>query len=116
MSAYRDLFFTKSSSSRYISRCETYVECQINQNINKFWLLMSEVIGIALVPLAYEARLQTLLTHGVGLWDVVAEAHRPGSLDSAIRHRDDNDCRACWRAVRASRRLPSTAARPPSWA
>ncbi|MHA4868012.1 DNA-deoxyinosine glycosylase [Duganella sp. PWIR1] len=58
---------------------------------NKFWLLMSEVIGVALVPLAYEARLLTLLAHGVGLWDVVAEAHRPGSLDSAIRHRDDND-------------------------
>jgi hypoxanthine-DNA glycosylase len=58
---------------------------------NKFWLLMSEVIGVELVPLAYEARLQTLLMHGVGLWDVVAEAHRPGSLDSAIRHRDDND-------------------------
>ncbi len=58
---------------------------------NKFWLLMSEVLGVALVPLSYEARLQTLLDHGVGLWDVVAEAHRPGSLDSAIRNRDDND-------------------------
>ncbi|WP_373989048.1 DNA-deoxyinosine glycosylase [Duganella sp. BuS-21] len=65
--------------------------CQIGQNLNKFWLRMSEVIGVALVPLAYEARLHTLLAHGVGLWDVVAEAHRPGSLDSAIRHRDDND-------------------------
>lgn len=58
---------------------------------NKFWHLMSDVTGAELVPLAYEARLQTLLAHGVGLWDVVAEAHRPGSLDSAIRHRDDND-------------------------
>jgi hypoxanthine-DNA glycosylase len=58
---------------------------------NKFWLLMSDVLGVALVPLAYEARLQTLRAHGVGLWDVVAEAHRPGSLDSAIRNRDDND-------------------------
>ncbi|MTV40204.1 DNA-deoxyinosine glycosylase [Duganella radicis] len=58
---------------------------------NKFWALMSEVLDVALVPLAYEARLQTLLAHGVGLWDVVAEAHRPGSLDSAIRDRNDND-------------------------
>lgn len=58
---------------------------------NKFWLLMSEVIGAELVALDYEARLRTLLAHGVGLWDVVAEAHRPGSLDSAIRDRDDND-------------------------
>jgi hypoxanthine-DNA glycosylase len=58
---------------------------------NKFWLLMSEVIGVALVPLDYRSRLNTLLKHGVGLWDVVAEAHRPGSLDSKIRARNDND-------------------------
>lgn len=58
---------------------------------NAFWRLMSEVLGVELVGLAYAARLQTLLDHGVGLWDVVAEAQRPGSLDSAIRHHDDND-------------------------
>lgn len=58
---------------------------------NRFWMLMSAVIGTDLVPLPYEERLQTLLRHGIGLWDVVAEAHRTGSLDSAIRHRDDND-------------------------
>ncbi|WLI91841.1 DNA-deoxyinosine glycosylase [Massilia sp. R2A-15] len=58
---------------------------------NQFWMLMSEVIDVELVPLDYASRLQTLLLHGVGLWDVVAEAHRPGSLDSDIRNRDDND-------------------------
>ncbi len=52
---------------------------------------MSEVIGTELVPLDYPARLKALLEHGVGLWDVVAEAHRQGSLDSQIRARDDND-------------------------
>ncbi len=58
---------------------------------NRFWHLMSEVIGVDLVSLDYARRLQTLLEHGVGLWDVVAEAHREGSLDSRIRRRDDND-------------------------
>ncbi|KQQ47416.1 DNA-deoxyinosine glycosylase [Duganella sp. Leaf126] len=58
---------------------------------NRFWMLISAVIGEDLVPLPYDQRLQTLLRHGVGLWDVVAEAHRHGSLDSAIRQRDDND-------------------------
>lgn len=58
---------------------------------NRFWHLMSDVIGVDLVPLDYEARLDTLLRYGVGLWDVVAEAHRPGSLDSSIRNRNDND-------------------------
>ncbi|MBV8665587.1 MAG: DNA-deoxyinosine glycosylase [Burkholderiaceae bacterium] len=52
---------------------------------------MSEVIGTELISLDYASRLQTLLQHGVGLWDVVAEAHRAGSLDSNIRNRDDND-------------------------
>ncbi len=58
---------------------------------NRFWSLMSEVVGVELVALDYGARLHTLLEHGVGLWDVVAEAHRQGSLDSAIRDRADND-------------------------
>lgn len=58
---------------------------------NRFWLLMSEVTGVALVPLEYAQRLQILLEHGVGLWDVVGEALRQGSLDSCIRDRNDND-------------------------
>ena len=58
---------------------------------NRFWHLMSEVLGVDLVRADYRARLRTLLDHGVGLWDVVAEAHRQGSLDSQIRARADND-------------------------
>ena len=58
---------------------------------NKFWLLLGEVLGVDLKSLPYDARLATLLTHGVGLWDVVAQAQRSGSLDSNIRERDDND-------------------------
>lgn len=58
---------------------------------NRFWMLMSAVTGVELVPLEYSLRLQALLDQGIGLWDVVAEAHRHGSLDSRIRERDDND-------------------------
>ena len=58
---------------------------------NRFWMLMSEVIGFNLVPLDYAARLRGLLDHGVGLWDVVAEAQRAGSLDSEIRGHVGND-------------------------
>ncbi|MFZ4875040.1 DNA-deoxyinosine glycosylase [Janthinobacterium sp. Mn2066] len=58
---------------------------------NKFWLLMGEVLGVDMTSLDYAARLAALLAHGVGLWDVVAQAHRVGSLDSNIRERDDND-------------------------
>jgi hypoxanthine-DNA glycosylase len=58
---------------------------------NRFWNLMSEVIGVGLVSLEYPARLEALLEHGFGLWDVVAEADRTGSLDSRIRNRAEND-------------------------
>ena len=51
---------------------------------NQFWRLMSGVTGLDLVSLDYDDRLDALLKAGVGLWDVIASAHRRGSLDSAI--------------------------------
>lgn len=58
---------------------------------NRFWQLVSSVVATDLSALAYPARLQALLAHGIGLWDVVAEAHREGSLDSKIRDHAHND-------------------------
>jgi len=58
---------------------------------NAFWRLMEGVLDTPLAPLDYEARLAALLAHGVGLWDVIAEAERPGSLDAAIRDPAAND-------------------------
>ncbi len=58
---------------------------------NLFWSLMGEVLEVDLVQLDYEDRLATLLKNGVGLWDVVAEAVRPGSMDSAITGAVEND-------------------------
>lgn len=52
---------------------------------NGFWSLMGLVTGEDLRALPYERRLTALLAHGIGLWDVVADARRQGSLDSAIR-------------------------------
>ncbi|WP_028219367.1 DNA-deoxyinosine glycosylase [Paraburkholderia oxyphila] len=58
---------------------------------NRFWHLVGEVIGEDLPAMGYDARLQTLLEHRIGLWDVVAEAQRIGSLDSRIRNHASND-------------------------
>lgn len=59
---------------------------------NQFWRLTGAVIGRAdLHVLDYEARLAALRAAGVGLWDVVADAVRPGSLDGAIRDHRPND-------------------------
>ena len=58
---------------------------------NRFWALIGDVTGEDLLSLDYDARLQTLLRHRIGLWDVVAEAQREGSLDSRIRNPASND-------------------------
>ncbi|KAI3589941.1 G:T/U mismatch-specific uracil/thymine DNA-glycosylase [Cupriavidus sp. U2] len=58
---------------------------------NRFWHLMGDVLGVDLVSLDYDSRLATLRRHRVGLWDVVAEARREGSLDSSIRDHQGND-------------------------
>lgn len=58
---------------------------------NRFWLLVGDVIGRDLAGMDYAARLNTLLEHHIGLWDVVAQAQRVGSLDSRIRNHASND-------------------------
>ena len=58
---------------------------------NQFWRLVGDITGEDLVGMEYAARLQTLLAHHIGLWDVVAEAKREGSLDSKIRDHSGND-------------------------
>ena len=58
---------------------------------NAFWRLMEGVLDTPLVALAYDDRLAALLARGVGLWDVIAQAERPGSLDAAIRDPAAND-------------------------
>ncbi len=58
---------------------------------NAFWRLLEGVLDETLVPLPYDQRLAALLRHGVGLWDVVAEAERRGSLDAAILNPAAND-------------------------
>lgn len=52
---------------------------------NGFWRLMGGVIGCDLTAVPYPDRLAALKGAGVGLWDVIAEAERKGSLDAAIR-------------------------------
>lgn len=58
---------------------------------NQFWRLISAVVGEDLATLPYAERLPRLLAHGVGLWDVLGECEREGSLDSNIRKPAAND-------------------------
>ena len=52
---------------------------------NAFWRLIGGVVGRDLVAMPYPDRLKALKSEGVGLWDVIASAARPGSLDAALR-------------------------------
>ena len=70
---------------------------------NAFWRLLEGVLKTPLVALSYESRLTTLLSRGVGLWDVIAEAKRPGSLDAAIVDAEANDLLALVGALPALR-------------
>lgn len=70
---------------------------------NQFWALTGAIIGSDLVAMPYEARLKTLLDHGVGLWDSVAEATRTGSLDTHIRDHSPNDLAALTASLPALR-------------
>ena len=48
------------------------------------------VINVDLRAQPYDARLKTLLAHGIGLRDVIADAERKGNLDSSIRNNAHN--------------------------
>lgn len=52
---------------------------------NAFWALMGDVLGEDLRAQPYALRLKRLKARGIGLWDVIEQAERTGSLDSAIR-------------------------------
>jgi double-stranded uracil-DNA glycosylase len=58
---------------------------------NQFWRLLGTVLDEPLVELEYRVRLERLLAHGIGLWDVLAACEREGSLDAAIRAATPND-------------------------
>jgi hypoxanthine-DNA glycosylase len=57
---------------------------------NQFWRLLGHVLDEDLQALSYGDRLDRLAVRGVGLWDVIASARRPGSLDQAIRDAEHN--------------------------
>jgi hypoxanthine-DNA glycosylase len=58
---------------------------------NQFWRLLGNALGEPLAGMDYEVRLDCLAKRRVGLWDVIASANRPGSLDGAIREAIHNE-------------------------
>jgi hypoxanthine-DNA glycosylase len=52
---------------------------------NQLWRLLGDSLGLPLAEADYATRLQRLLVNKIGLWDVITETERRGSLDSEIR-------------------------------
>ena len=51
---------------------------------NALWPILCDWMQLP-ASMSYEQRIATALDHGIGFWDVVAQAERPGSLDSDIK-------------------------------
>jgi TDG/mug DNA glycosylase family protein len=73
---------------------------------NCFWRIMGRLFGLDGLP-PYARRVRILETNRIAVWDVLAAAQRPGSLDSSIVHASAlaNDFRAFFRAHPAIRRV-----------
>ncbi|MDT9000527.1 DNA-deoxyinosine glycosylase [Paucibacter sp. APW11] len=52
---------------------------------NQFWRLLGTVMRLPLAEADYATRLALLREHDIGLWDVITETERAGSLDADIR-------------------------------
>lgn len=73
---------------------------------NAFWKIITHLFGVA-SPLPYNRKVKILTDHHIALWDVLAAAERPGSLDSSIVHvtARPNDFAAFFRAHPRIRRV-----------
>lgn len=57
---------------------------------NRFWKVIAELTGEP-VPQSIEEKKKLLLTHGIGVWDVIQSCEIIGSSDSSIREVKVND-------------------------
>jgi hypoxanthine-DNA glycosylase len=57
---------------------------------NRFWKVLAAVVGEE-CPSNYPEKLAFLHVHHIALWDVIKQANRDGSMDSAITNETVND-------------------------
>ena len=74
----RGLILGRLPGSRSLAEQQYYAQPQ-----NAFWRIMGEFFGAG-PELPYAKRTERLSANGIALWDVIASAERPGSLDSSI--------------------------------
>lgn len=57
---------------------------------NQFWRLLSDLLDEPMTVLPYRQRLQRVLAHRLGIWDVLLACDREGSGDASIRNQKAN--------------------------
>lgn len=57
---------------------------------NRFWKILSNITGSPF-PKSYPEKLDLLHRNSIGVWNVLRQAERKGSLDHAIRNETPND-------------------------
>lgn len=58
---------------------------------NQFWEILFSIFKQESVPECYKNKVNFLLQNRIGLWDVVQNCERKGSLDIAIKNQEIND-------------------------
>lgn len=58
---------------------------------NHFWKIICTIFNNTVVPDCYKNKVDFLLQNRIGLWDVVRNCERKGSLDIAIKNQEIND-------------------------
>lgn len=53
---------------------------------NQFWRILGELLNTPFATLPYVKRIESVLTHHIGIWDVIDQTERKGSLDSDIKN------------------------------
>ncbi len=58
---------------------------------NHFWKIMHTLFDILPIPETFEEKIQLLQSNKIGLWDVLENCERKGSLDIHIKNKKEND-------------------------
>jgi hypoxanthine-DNA glycosylase len=58
---------------------------------NHFWTILFQLLNTTPVPGVFEEKVKTLQNHKIGLWDVLKNCQRQGSLDIHIKNPLVND-------------------------
>ena len=65
---------------------------------NRFWKMLAQVLGEP-IPLDIPGRRELCISHGIALWDVLAECSIDGASDSSIKNAVPNRLEAIFQAA-----------------